>query len=318
MVSCRIIIVILIVLSTPFTSMAASRDFIESYTYHAGESDSKLTCRTVSLLEVKRLLLEKIGTYLESRTEIKDFQIEKDKIVALTAGVVKVEILEEKWNGEKYSLTAKIEADPAEITDAINNLRNQHDKMESIQKLKTVNEESLVRMREMQSQMQRIQSDLLKVNQDANANEGILNAWGLYEKAVELRQSGQVKEAIEVLNTVMQNNPTYLAYFERGMAYLEMKMYDDAIADMTEVLRVRPNMRGALGARGRAYMRSGNKRKGRRDLERSAELGNPRAKKWLKEHPPPVKRRRRVNRIDSLVSLFCTYAYCYDQRHIKI
>ena len=285
MVSCRIIIVILIILSTPFKSVAASRDFIESYTYNAGESDSKLTCRTVSLLEVKRMLLEKIGTYLESRTEIKNFQIEKDKIVALTAGVVKVQILEEKWNGEKYSLTVKIEADPEEITNAINNLRNQHDKMESIQKLKTVNEESLVQIREMQSRMQRIQSDLLKVNQDANANEGILNAWGLYEKAVELRQSGQVKEAIEALNTVMQNNPTYLAYFERGMAYLEMKMYDNAIADLTEVLKVRPNMRGALGVRGMAYMRSGKKWKGRRDLERSAELGNAKAKKWLNEHP---------------------------------
>jgi hypothetical protein len=108
MVLCRIIIVVLVILSAPFTSMAASRNFIESYTYSSGDSDSKLTCRMVSLLEVKRLLLEKIGTYLESRTEIKDFQIEKDEIVALTAGVVKLEILEEKWNGEKYTLTAKI------------------------------------------------------------------------------------------------------------------------------------------------------------------------------------------------------------------
>jgi len=285
MVLCRIIIVVLIILSAPFTSMAASRDFIESYTYSAGDSDSKLTCRMVSLLEVKRLLLEKIGTYLESRTEIKDFQIEKDEIVALTAGVVKLEILEEKWNGEKYTLTAKIEADPDEITNAINKLRNQHDKIENIQKLKTVNEESLVRMRELQSQIQRLQSDLLKVNQDANANQGILNAWGMYEKAVELRQSGQVQEALDALNVVIQNNPTYLAYFERGMAYLEMQMYDQAISDLTEVLKVRPNMRGVLEFRGKAYMRSGEKQKGRRDLERSAELGNGRVKRWLEEHP---------------------------------
>jgi tetratricopeptide (TPR) repeat protein len=285
MVLCRIIIVVLVILSAPFTSMAASRNFIESYTYSAGDSDSKLTCRMVSLLEVKRLLLEKIGTYLESRTEIKDFQIEKDEIVALTAGVVKLEILEEKWNGEKYTLTAKIEADPDEITNAINKLRNQHDKMENIQKLKTVNEESLVRMRELQSQIQRLQSDLLKVNQDANANQGILNAWGMYEKAVELRQSGQVQEALDALNVVIQNNPTYLAYFERGMAYLEMQKYDQAISDLTEVLKVRPNMRGVLEFRGKAYMRSGKKEKGRRDLERSAELGNGRVKRWLEEHP---------------------------------
>jgi tetratricopeptide (TPR) repeat protein len=285
MVPYRVIIMVLMILSAPFTSMATSRQFIENYTYSAGESDSKLTCRTVSLIEIKRLLLEKIGTYLESRTEIKDFQIDKDEIVALTAGIVKLEILDEKWNGEKYSLTAKIEANPEDITKAINNLRNQPGKMENIQKLKEINDESLAQMREMQSRMQRFQSDLLKLTQDANANEGILSAWGLYEKAVGLRQSGQVKEAIEALNIVIQNNPTHLAYYERGMAYLELKMHNEAIADLTETLKVEPNMRGALWFRGLAYMRSGKKGKGRRDIEKSAELGNGRAKKWLKEHP---------------------------------
>jgi len=281
----RVIVMILMILSLPFTSMATSKEFIENYTYSAGESDSKLTCRMFSLIEIKRLLLEKIGTYLESRTEIKDFRIEKDEIVALTAGIVKLEILDEKWNGEKYSLTAKIEANPEEITKAINNLRNQHDKMENIQKLKEFNDDSLEQIREMQFRMQQLQSDLLRINQDANANKGVLNAWGLYEKAVELRQSGKAKEAIKALNTVIQNNPTHLAYLERGMAYEELGRYDDAISDLTEVLKVQPNMRGALWARGQAYNKSGNKGYGRRDIEKSAELGNGNAKKWLEDHP---------------------------------
>jgi tetratricopeptide (TPR) repeat protein len=281
----RLIAIFLMILSLPFTSMATSREFIENYTYSAGESDSKLTCRTVSLIELKRLLLEKIGTYLESRTEIKDFKIEKDEIVALTAGVVKLEILDEKWNGVTYTMTAKVEANPDDITRAIEDLRKHKGKLENIQKLKTINDESLEQIREMQSRMEHLQSDLLKLNQDANASEGILNAWGLYEKAVELRQSGNAKEAIKALNTVIQNNPTHLAYIERGLAYEETGRHDDAIADLTEVLKVRPNMRGALWARGMAYNKSGNKRYGRRDIEKAAELGNGKAKKWLKENP---------------------------------
>ncbi|MBU0543825.1 MAG: tetratricopeptide repeat protein [Proteobacteria bacterium] len=281
----RVIIMILMILSSPFTSMATSREFIENYTHSAGESDSKLTCRTVSLIEIKRLLLEKIGTYLESRIEIKNFQIEKDEVIALTAGIVKLEILDEKWNGEKYSLTAKIEANPEDITKAINNLRNQQDKMENIRKLGTINDEALEQIREMQSQMQQLQSDLLRINQDASANEGILNSWGLYEKAVELRQSGKTKEAIKILNTVIQNNPTHLAYYERGKVFLETGKYDEAIADLTEVLKEWPNMRGVLWSRGVAYNKSGNKAYGRRDIEKSAELGNGIAKKWLKDHP---------------------------------
>jgi tetratricopeptide (TPR) repeat protein len=281
----RVIVITLMILSIPFTSMATSREFIENYNYRAGESDSKLTCRTVSLIEIKRLLLEKIGTYLESRTEVKDFKIKKDEIVALTAGVVKLEILDEKWNGETYSMTAKIEANPDDITRAIEELRKNKDKLENIEKLKTFNDESLEQIREMQSRMQHLQSDLLKLNKDASANEGIMNAWGLFEKAVELRQGGNAEEAIKALNTVIQNNPTYLAYNERGMAYIETGRYDDAIADLTEVLKVQPNMKGVLWFRGITYIKSGNRGYGRRDIEKSAELGNVRAKKWLKEHP---------------------------------
>jgi tetratricopeptide (TPR) repeat protein len=281
----RVIVIVLMILSLPFTSMATSREFIENYTYSAGESDSKLTCRMVSLMEIKRLLLEKIGTYLESRTEIKDFKIEKDEIVALTAGVVKLEILHEKWNGETYTMTARIEANPNDITRAIEDLRKHKGKLENIEKLKTFNDESLEQIREMQSRMQHLQSDLLKLNQDANTNEGILNAWGLYEKAVELRQSGNLKEAIKALNIVIQNNPTHLAYYERGIAYLETGRHDDAIADLTEVLKVRPNMKGVLWFRGLAYNRLGNKGYGRRDIEKAAELGSGQAKKWLKENP---------------------------------
>jgi len=289
----QLIFLVAISLSLPVTGLASSREFIENYTYNAGESDSKLTCRTVSLIEVKRLLLEKIGTYLESRTEMKNFAIEKDEIVTLTAGIVKLEILDEKWNGEQYSLTARIEAIPEEITQAINDLKNQNVKMENIRKLTTINDESLEQIREMQARMQQLQSDLLRINQDANTNEGILNGWGLFETSVQLRQSGKTKEAIETLNVVIQNNPTHLAYLERGMAFLEADLFEAAIADLTEVLKIQPDMRGALFHRGMAFNRSGKKGNGRRDMEKAAELGNTRAKKWLREHPPGDGRGKR-------------------------
>jgi tetratricopeptide (TPR) repeat protein len=289
----RIVIIwFIMILALPSLGVTAQNEFVESYTYTAGEADSKLTCRMVSLIEVKRLLLERIGTYLESRTEVKDFAIAKDEIILLTGGIVKLEILDERWNGEKYTLTAKIEANPDDVARAIDDLRKHNGKMEKIEKLKEINDTSLEQIREMQSRMQQLQSDLLKLNQDANANQGILNAWGLYERAVELRQSGKVQEAIQALNTVIQNNPTHLAYYERGMAYAEMGRYDEAIIDLTKTLKVEPNMRGALWGRGMSYMKSGKKMKGRQDIEKAAALGQRRAEKWLEEHPGPNKRKK--------------------------
>lgn len=281
----RVIIIFVLVLGLPLAGMAASKEFVETYGYRAGESDSKLTCRTVSLMEVKRLLLERIGVYLESKTEVKNFQIEKDTVTALTAGIVKLEILNEAWNGEQYSLTARIMADPDEIARSIEAMRKSRGKMEDVEKLRAINEESVEQMQEMQARMEQLQSDFLKLNQDAGAHQGILDAWGLYEKAVQLRQTGKTKEAIDALNTVIKNNPTPLAYFERGMAYMEKGRYKEASADFTKTLKAQPDMRGALFGRGMAYMKTGNKEMGRADIEKAASLGNGRAAKWLKEHP---------------------------------
>ena len=271
----------LILLCLPLSGWAESKVFVEKYSYNAGEVDSKLTCRTVSLLEVKRLLLEKIGIYLETRTEGKDFQITKDEIVALTAGIVKTEILDEKWNGETYTLTAKIEANPDEVARAIDNIRKQQGGVGKIQKLEEINTETLEQLRDMQTQMEQLQSNLLKVNQDMGANERLLIAWGMYKKKIKLRQSGMAEKAIEVLSTVIENNPTHLAFAERGYAYNELKMYDKAIKDFTDALKIEPHMRGALWGRGIAYLKTGNKQKGKEDIKRAAELGNPRAKKWI-------------------------------------
>ena len=59
MIRRNIIIWVIIILSLPCSGLATSKEFIESYTYNAGEADSKLTCRTVSVLEIKRLCWKK-------------------------------------------------------------------------------------------------------------------------------------------------------------------------------------------------------------------------------------------------------------------
>jgi len=264
---------------------ARSADFIEVYNYRAGENDSKLTCRTVSLIEVKRLLLEKIGTYLETRTSVKNFQITSDEVVALTAGIVKTEILGEEWNGESYRLTARIEVDPDDVAEKIDQMRNSKEPAENVRRLAEVNETSLERMRDMQEEMERIQSNLLRVNQDLSANEGLLNSWELLEDGVSLRQGGRSREAIDVLNRALTHNPTAIGYHERGKAYLELGMYQKAVEDFSAALEMEPNQRGSLFGRGKAKWKLGFKQSAAEDMKKAAALGQGQAKRWLNQHP---------------------------------
>ena len=81
-ISCLILVIIFI--STPIQPADAEiKTFMKDYTYRAGDEDSRNSSRTIALKEVKKLLLEELGTYLESQTEVKNFQMTKDQITTL-------------------------------------------------------------------------------------------------------------------------------------------------------------------------------------------------------------------------------------------
>lgn len=104
------------------------RNFVREYTYRAGDTDSKVSSRVNALNEVKILLLEEIGTYVESyvnyETTEENGKLTKDfftnEIKTLSAGITETEILDEAWDGYNYYVKAKIKADPEEVIRLIN------------------------------------------------------------------------------------------------------------------------------------------------------------------------------------------------------
>lgn len=107
---------------------AENKTFIREYTYQASESDSKITARNQALTEVKKLLLEELGVYVESyvnyTVESQSGHITKDfitnEIKQLSVGITETKILDEKWNGEQYYVQAEIVADPSDVVRKIN------------------------------------------------------------------------------------------------------------------------------------------------------------------------------------------------------
>jgi hypothetical protein len=69
-------------------SLAKMMHLEEEYTDPTSEYDSKVSCRVLAIEQAKRLLLEKLGAYLKSETEVKNFQLTEDQVGILTAGIV--------------------------------------------------------------------------------------------------------------------------------------------------------------------------------------------------------------------------------------
>ena len=89
-----------------FTSISPShaemKTFIKEYTYQASELDSKNSCKAIATEQLKRALPEELGTYVESKTVVRESQLDKDEITTLTAGVLQVAAMDEKWDGKVY------------------------------------------------------------------------------------------------------------------------------------------------------------------------------------------------------------------------
>jgi len=98
---------------------AGKVEFVKEHVYRAGDMDSKVSSRAIALMEVKRALLEELGTYLVSETEVRNFQMTKDQVTLLTAGIVSAEVLEERWDGKEFYLKAKLVVDPQEVAERV-------------------------------------------------------------------------------------------------------------------------------------------------------------------------------------------------------
>ena len=124
----KILLTAILILTAGIYCNAENKTFIREYHYQAGESDSKISSRTKALTEVKRLLLEEIGVYLESYINYSEVQNEdrisnqflKKEIEQISAGITETSILEEIWTGVEYYIKAEITVDPDDVIRQLN------------------------------------------------------------------------------------------------------------------------------------------------------------------------------------------------------
>lgn len=262
-----------------FELPAHAVSFVEEYVYDAGEADSKLSCRSISLLQVKRLLVERLGTYLESNTVVTDHQISKDEIVSFSAGVVKTEILDEHWDGRTYRLKAQIEADPQAVVQLIEALKRSGKRAEEIEEF---NEKYLDKINDLKQELAKTQSDFIQVTRDYKQSSIIISAWDAFENGLKLFREGKADESIVTFGKAIDANPKSMYYFHRGRAYMRVQNYRGALNDLTTAIEMDPTFAAAHFQRGLAFMKSDQKKKGLADIQRAAELGSGDARRWLK------------------------------------
>lgn len=113
------VIILLVALILPPVAFAEVQTFTATHTYILGDHDSKDDARQRCLLEAKRKVLEQAGVYIESASEVKNFDLTKDKITSFAAAVMQVKDTKEEVSFQQghMTLTLKLTAqvDLAEV-----------------------------------------------------------------------------------------------------------------------------------------------------------------------------------------------------------
>jgi len=224
--------------------------YIRDYTYTASEADSKISSRVIALDQVKTILLQEIGTHIRQTITIKQSSnvsgtYASDDIEAITAGLTKVEILEEKWNGITYYLKAKIDADTDKVLNALDEFKKSNDEavnqqMENFR----ANQKELKKAREeidrlkyklstatTEKQKHQVYTDYQDTVESMSASEMVDKGYDYAEAGRHDKAFPLYKKAADLGNALALNNlgDMYLkAYFVKKDYYKAVRLFREA------------------------------------------------------------------------------------------
>jgi len=231
-------------------------------TFGGGQSPDD--ARISGMAKAKREALEKSGTYIESLTLVKNSQVEKDEILALTAGVLKAEVVSQKNYASDdafgMEIVVNVFVDTSVLEERVKKqlqdrthltqLKDtQKREKELLHKVAQLEEENRKLMAEKQS-TEKLKKEFQKTSQGLTAVDWVKKAYALLVG----EKFADPKKAIEYLNDAIKLQPDYAgAYSNRGIAYGVLGQYQRAIEDFNQAILLQPDYAGAFNNRGIAY-----------------------------------------------------------------
>ncbi len=240
-------VLILAILLFPVVSYTAVKEIISEGTYNMGDGETPTVAESRALLQAKRTALEQAGTYVESYSRVKNFQLTEDEIQVLASGVMEVSVMEKKRTvvGDLIHFWVKIKSKVS--TDKIEELKNRVKEKSVVEDYKRIQEaydKSQKENEELKKQMAaaknvkgkgKIEIKIAEEERKFRANE-----WA--DKGRLFLLNKEYDKSIESYTSAITLTPNYdRAYFYRGFAYGNKGQFDRAIEDLSEAIAINPN-----------------------------------------------------------------------------
>ena len=232
-------------------------------TFGGGQSPDDARISGIAL--AKREALEKAGTYIESLTIVKNSQVEKDEILALTAGVLKAEVISQKNYASDdafgIEIIVNVVVDTSVLEERVKKQLQDRTHLTQLKDTQKREKELLKKVAQLEEEnrnlsakkqsTQKLKKDFQQASQGLKAVEWFYKAGSLWDG----KKFTDPKKAIEYLSNAIKLQPDYyIAYFARGFTYSDLLgQHQRAIEDYNEVIRLKPDIADAYYNRGLTY-----------------------------------------------------------------
>ena len=261
---CFTVIVAILLSLAPFPVRGEMKTVTHTVKQPFGGSQSPDDARIAAVAKAKREALEMAGVYVESFTVVKNSRLEKDEILALTAGVLKAEVISQKNyhtdDAFGVEVVVRIDVDTSVLEDRVKKLLADRTHLEQLNQARKKEKELLDTVAKLQEENKRLTAEKKSTaqlkSQFHEASQG-LTAVDWADKALVIWQGEKFsdpKKAIEYLNEAIRLKPDYArAYVGRGIAYVSLGQRQRAIKDFNKAIGLQPDYALSYYNRGVAY-----------------------------------------------------------------
>jgi tetratricopeptide (TPR) repeat protein len=235
------------------------KTFVRDYTYQAIEDDSENSAWANAATQIRHILLHEVGEYLQTEQAFTQDSVSQEyfeKVDAITAGIVEMKTLDERWDGATYYIKAEMTINTAEmnkqITEVLNDRHTTRELEEARKRILTAKGEA-TRLRkeleEIKDQQQRLtlQKKYRQITDTLSAEEYFTRGRNAYENNFN-------ELAIEYYQKVIAIDPNHVkAYNNMGITYINLGNYDKAMRCHQQTLDIDRNYAAAYSNIGGVY-----------------------------------------------------------------
>ena len=288
-----------VLLLLPVAAIGEIQTITQTVKQAFGGSQSADDARIAAIAKAKREALEMAGVYVEALTIVKDAKVDKDEILALTAGVLQAEVISQKnyvsGDGFGIEVVVKVNVDPSILEDRVRKMLQDKTHIEQLKQSQSQVRDLLQRLAKLEEENRQPapkSQDTKKLKKQFQKVSRELTALEWLEKAQRGEGTGPLpaEGRIKYLNEAIRLYPDFLeAYKLRGEDYSVIEQYDQAIQDYNQVIRLAPRDSAAYYRRAWAYLELGQQKRAFQDFSKAIkvqpdniEAYNQRAEAYLK------------------------------------